>query len=554
MVGSRLGSLVCVLVSLAGVSTRGAAQVGAVLGQKRITTGEGGFTGRLHEEDYFGTALTGLGDVNGDGTPDLAVSAYGDDTAGPNDGAVWILFLGRDGGVIGQNRITGTHQSYSHSLASLPDMDGDGISELVVGNYRFTTGSVDILFLAADGSVKRVQRIEPTDPVFFPPITGPAFDNFAVGLTSLPDVDGDGVGELAIGAPGDDDGPGNQNGAIWIVRLQNDGRPKSAHKISESWGGGAGRLDVAQLGERMSSLGDLDGDGNPDLVVRDAPLSIRSYTPSALLILFLDGNQELRDVKRIPQEEFGFVGDGDGHRLHCFFGASFANLGDLDRDGTLELAIGVPMWTPDAAPPPWRGAVVIASLRSNGSLARHVLLTQGHGGFQGVIPDVSLFGKSLANLGDVDGDGTPDLALGAPNDSSAGDDFGALWTVKLDGDAVRNGSGSNPLTLSQRSEPFLGLPWKVALDCSGQGPGLATVFGYGSPRAPLATPLGELLVDLTSPRLFRAVLPHSGGPAAFLIDLPNDPALFGLAVSVQGLCSGVPRSRLSDALDVVVAR
>ena len=143
--------------------------------------------------------------------------AHGD--AGSAGGAVWILFLGRDSRVLRHTKIPLTHGgSYRHSLARLGDLDGDGVTELAEGvtaNAAITPdfAAVEIFFLRPDGSVKATQEILPTDPPFVPRIRGVYLGYFAAALAGLGDVDGDGVGDLAIGAPYDNDGVGTYNGA-----------------------------------------------------------------------------------------------------------------------------------------------------------------------------------------------------------------------------------------------------------------------------------------------------------------------------------------------------
>lgn len=131
-----------------GVSARGAVWVlfldaqGSLRTHQKISVAQAGFTGALDPGDSFGSALAGLGDLDGDGVEDLAVGAYGDD--GSNFGAVWILFLRPDGTVKAHQKISATARGFGGelafgdslggSLAAVGDLDGDGRSELAVGN------------------------------------------------------------------------------------------------------------------------------------------------------------------------------------------------------------------------------------------------------------------------------------------------------------------------------------------------------------------------------------------------------------------------------------
>ncbi|HEX6884026.1 MAG TPA: VCBS repeat-containing protein [Planctomycetota bacterium] len=531
------------------------AQSGTVLAEQKISALAGGFGGVLHHDDYFGQALASLGDLDGDGQEDLAVAATGFETGLQS---VWILFLGPDGRVLRETEIRrATPFSYSIALASVGDLDGDGLAELAVSSLDNLGvdpdyAAVDILFLRPSGKVRAVQTILPTDPVFVPPIRGTYFDSFGSALAGLGDVDGDGVGDLVVGAPYDNAGAGNGNGALWIVRLARDGRPRSAQKISEVHGGGTGLLDTHGLGYSVASLGDLDGDGNVDLLVSDGA-ALHAF----LLVLFLDQDENVRDVRKLAQQEFGLVASSGGRSFDFGFGLGLATLGDLDGDGTLEVAVGAPEWTPDLSgrpdQTPRQGAVVVGSLRPDGSLARSVLIARARGGFGGVLPDATSFAYSLAPLAGASG--APRLAVGAYRDADGAEEAGAVWLLALDADAVRNGSGANPLTLSTPGEPIVGQPWKLVLDCSAHGPGLAEVAGFTAPLAGQRSVAGELLVDvLGSARVFQLVAAHAGAESAFVLPVPLDLGLVGRAVYVQGLCSGAPRPQLSNALDLLVRR
>ncbi|MEM7203940.1 MAG: hypothetical protein AAF628_27010 [Planctomycetota bacterium] len=116
---------------------------------------------------------------------------------------------------------------------------------------------------------------------------------------------------------------------------------------------------------------------------------------------------------------------------------------------------------------------------------------------------------------------------------------------------ARNGSGINPLTLTAVSPPVLGGVWRTALDCSAHGAGDAVwLVSPGAATGPVFS-FGEVLVALPS-ALVLAQVPTAGGSTTLPAPLPTNPALCGLALSLQGLCTGAPGPQLSNALDAVL--
>jgi hypothetical protein len=92
-------------------------------------------------------------------------------------------------------------------------------------------------------------------------------DRFGGSVAFLGDFDGNGVGDLVVGAPLDDDG-GLDRGAVWLLALDGSHAVLDSLKISDLAGGLAAELDDDdRLGMCVAGPGDLDGDGAVDLLV-----------------------------------------------------------------------------------------------------------------------------------------------------------------------------------------------------------------------------------------------------------------------------------------------
>ena len=253
-----------------------------------------------------------------------------------------------------------------------------------------------------------------------------ANDWFGFSVASLGDLDGDGVGDLAVGAIGDDDG-GSLRGAVWILFLNTDGTVKSHQKISDTEGGFTGILHAADFfGFSVASLGDLDGDGVGDLAVGavwddDGGGANRG----AVWVLFLNTNGTVKSEQKISDTEGGFTGILDDSDR---FGNSVASLGDLDGDGVDDLAVGA---VRDDDGGSNHGAVWVLFLNTDGTVKSHQKISDTEGGFTGILHAADFFGFSVASLGDLDGDGVGDLAVGAHGDNDGGTDRGAVWILFL---------------------------------------------------------------------------------------------------------------------------
>ncbi len=98
-----------------------------------------------------------------------------------------------------------------------------------------------------------------------------------------------------------------------------------------------------------------------------------------------------------------------------------------------------PLW--ENVPVPWSSLLVSSvlaafagsALAQPGWVLSHQKISDTEGGFTGILDNGDWFGSSVASLGDLDGDGMADLAVGARYDGDGGDRHGAVWVLFLDG-------------------------------------------------------------------------------------------------------------------------
>jgi hypothetical protein len=215
--------------------------------------------------DYAGYAVAGGGDVDGDGLSDLLIGAYGDDDGGSEAGAVYVVLGGLSGDLdlsAAEHKITGadTGDWAGCAVSDAGDTDGDGLSDILIGACRDEVGG------AYSGAAYVVLGGLSGDVSLadaHAELIGESGADYAgLSVSGAGDVDGDGLSDFLIGAYGDDDN-GSNAGAAYLML----GGVSGYLDLSRADAKLAGVSGSDYAGYAVSGGGDVDGDGLSDILV-----------------------------------------------------------------------------------------------------------------------------------------------------------------------------------------------------------------------------------------------------------------------------------------------
>jgi Ca2+-binding RTX toxin-like protein len=379
--------------------------------------------------NMLGYSVAAAGDVNGDGVDDFLLGApFADGFAGKS-----YLVLGHTGGwgsgfslatLSGDNGASLTNPTpYGYGGASVSgggDLNGDGFDDFIVGvpyNSRNHPGAAYVVFGKAGGigPALAMEALNGNNGFLLQGVT--ARDVFGRSVSGAGDINGDGVADLIVGAPG-----GALTSGVGYVVFGGAGL------------GASGIVDVATLdgsngfkltgpinsrsGYSVAGVGDINGDGVDDLAVSGNNRSYvvfgsRSGFAAATTLASLNGAN-------------GFVINAGGLKV--------ASAGDVNGDGIADLMV--------SSDPNQTSAVSYVIFGRHGfSASFDVATLNGQNGFK-----IAGGGDALA-AGDFNGDGFSDVAVGAFNATLSNNAVGAAYVIFGHAVAVSSGgTGGDDIT------------------------------------------------------------------------------------------------------------
>jgi hypothetical protein len=257
------------------------------------------FTG-IEDNDFFGVSVAGAGDVNGDGFDDVLVGAYITDGGGmENSGQAYIYYGGLSMDNVADVTFTGLNDmdQLGYSLSGAGDVNGDGFEDVIVGANRAEGGGSE------RGEAYLYFGGESMDNVADVTFSGGADDNWlGNSVSGARDVNGDGFDDVIIGARRADVG-GENRGQTYIYF-----GGESMDNVADVTF--TGQEDLGELGQSVSSAGDLNGDDYDDVIVGASKFDGGGNNRGLVNIYFGEAAMDnVADVIILGAEDNGFFGE-----------------------------------------------------------------------------------------------------------------------------------------------------------------------------------------------------------------------------------------------------
>jgi len=394
---------------ISGTTATGTTYVflGPISADGDMSDADASYTGSVGE--FSATRHAAGGDGDGDGVEDLLVGAFG----GAGGAGLASLIRGDaalSGSLSADATFTGEVYSdlASYGLGWLDDVDGDGTDEVLIGSPQATVsatydGAAYLLYGPHSGSTP----LSDADVTFRG--TG-LYDYLGFSVNGVGDLDGDGLSDVGVGAP--------------LVALATSGDAGGAAYVflsEPTWSGTVYnrdaditiRADVApsQIGYVVNAAGDVNGDGNEDLLVTGNVESTAGYFAGGGFVFYGPISGELT------------VGDADatlyGEVSNDYAGESAVGDFDFDGDGNSDVAIGA-----------------LGNAASGTQSGRAYLFYGPVSGVTGLgDADAFINGEDsndfagVVTAGDFNNDGLDDLAIGAQAADFGGTYYGGVYLM-----------------------------------------------------------------------------------------------------------------------------
>lgn len=415
-----------------GFSGIGAGRGYVVFGKSDTTSvmlsslGLGGFaldSGEVGLAVAAGNSVDGAGDFDGDGLADVIIGAHQARVDSEYTGRAFVAFGTADTtavplgslGAAGVSAAGSPGDFAGWAVRGAGDVDGDGLADVVIGGLH---GPVYVVFgdpnpgdLALGSLGLRGFAIHPEA----------AADALGRGVDGAGDVNGDGRDDLIVGAL-DADYNGSNAGRSYVVFGKADSGDVDLATLGSAGFVIDGAHATALCGWSVAGGGDINGDGLDDLVVGAPGYDPQNPSLGQIYAVFGKADSGAVDLGALGGGGFAIVGaGGDGH-----LGMAVSGAGDISGDGLADIVVGASRADASGVD---SGTVYVVFGKPDPSTIELDAIDATVGFQLDGEAAGDLAGDAVGGAGDVDGDGTPDLVIGARRASPNGVQSGRTYVV-----------------------------------------------------------------------------------------------------------------------------
>ena len=318
--------------------------------------------------NYFGVSVSTAGDVNGDGYSDVIVGA----NRSSSTGRAYIYYGGASMNNIADVTMTGeaANNYFGNSVSTAGDVNGDGYSDVIVGAYGYSSSTGRAYIYYGGASMDNIADVT---------TTGEAVNNvFGYSVSTAGDVNGDGYSDVIVGA----NEYSSHTGRAYIYF----GGASMNNAADVTMTGEAANDD---FGISVSTAGDVNGDGYTDVIV--GAYGYSSFTGRAYIYY---GGASMNNVADVLMT---------GEAVNDYFCYSVSTAGDVNGDGYSDVITGAYAYSSYSG----RAYIYFGGASMN-NIADVIITGEA----------TNYLGAAVSAAGDVNGDGYSDLIVGGYGNST----------------------------------------------------------------------------------------------------------------------------------------
>jgi len=347
----------------------------------------------------FGTSVSTMGDVNGDGYSDVVIGAPDFDGGETDEGKVFVYYgsaggLSTTAGWTAEGNQAGAHLGAGVSLAG--DVNGDGYGDLVVSAPDYDDAQADVgavyVYLGSSNGLSATPD--------WTAVGDQASARFGGAVRLAGDVNGDGYSDIVIGAPDYDAGSAD-TGKAFVYQGSASGLGGTPDWTA------AGDQTAAYFGAAVAGAGDVNSDGYADVIV-GAPYYDNGETDEGRVFVYHGSSAGLSASANWTAE---------GNQAGASFGTAVSPAGDVNGDGYADIIVGAPAYD-NGQTDEGRAFVYHGSATGLGASAAWTAESdqaEAH------------LGAAVGTVGDLTGDGYADVVVGIPEYDGGQTDEGRLY-------------------------------------------------------------------------------------------------------------------------------